>query len=175
MDENLFKILQKILGMYALLLIIVGTISSCMSFYICFKLSKISTFVFLAFLSVSDIVSLYYWNLTNFVDNWFDIDFLNSSYWLCKIGNYYQFTSLQISAWILIVISIDHNLSIRIKHWRKLYFTTNRAFICACLVVAFFLILNSSILVSFGHETIVNNTNKVICFYLSDYPSTKCK
>ncbi len=106
MDENVFKILQKSLGLYALILIIVGTVSSLMSLYICFKLRKISTFVFLAFLSVSDIISLYYWNLTHFIDNWFDIDFLNSNFWLCKFGSYYQFTSLQISAWILVSILV---------------------------------------------------------------------
>jgi hypothetical protein len=109
MDQRIFDILQKILGAYALLLIIVGTISSVISFYICIKLSKISTFVFFAFLSISDIISLYYWNLTNFINIWFNIDLLNYSYWLCKIGSYYQFTSLQISAWLLVTILFFNN------------------------------------------------------------------
>ena len=71
-------------------------------------------------------------------------------------------------------MSVDHNLSIRVKHWRRIYFNRNRAFIAAFILVIFFLLLNSSILVSFGYEVNVNETyKKVICFHSEKYPSTR--
>jgi hypothetical protein len=71
-------------------------------------------------------------------------------------------------------MSVDHNLSIRIKYWRRIYFGTRRAFIAAFILVIFFLLLNSSILVSFGYEINLNETHKqIICFYSEKYPSTK--
>ena len=105
--NNVYDILEKILGLYTLLLIVIGTITSLLSIYICFRLRQTSTFVFLAFLSLSDILTLYYWNLTHFINSYTNIDFLNFNYWVCKFGSYFQFTSLQISAWLLVNHKIE--------------------------------------------------------------------
>ena len=102
MDNSIYETIQKILGVYTLILTIVGTLTSFVSFFICIKLRKTSTFVLLAFMSISDSVTLYFWNITHYINTWYNLDFLDLNYWLCKFGNYYQFTSLQISAWLLV-------------------------------------------------------------------------
>ena len=71
------------------------------------------------------------------------------------------------------MISLDHNLSIRVRHWRNIYFGPMQALIAASALVLFFLLLNSSILFLFSYEMNVNGTNIVICFYLPQFPSTK--
>ncbi len=71
------------------------------------------------------------------------------------------------------MISLDHNLSIRIQNWRNIYFNSNRAVLSASALVLFFLILNSSILFLFGLQIETNTTKIVICFYLDIYPSTR--
>jgi hypothetical protein len=106
--DSVLQVFKKIFGTYALLLILCGTISSLMSFYICIRLKQNPTFIFLSFLTVSNIVSLYFWNLDNFLQAYLNIDLLNYDLWLCKFGSFYQFTSLQISAWLLVNITIKH-------------------------------------------------------------------
>ena len=100
--ETVFLILRKLLGIYAILLVVFGTIFSLLCCYISFKLRKTTTFIFICFMSLANMFTLYFWNLGNFLRELFQIDLINISLWLCKFGSFFQFTSLQISAWILV-------------------------------------------------------------------------
>ena len=92
----------QVFGAYSLLLIIVGTLGNMLIFATCMRLQKNTTFIFLRFLSISDTVALYFWNLNHFLVPFFDIDLETVHYMSCKIVMYLQFASLQISAWILV-------------------------------------------------------------------------
>lgn len=101
-DTSFYLLANKILGVYALVITISGTLLNLFSFFICLRLKKNTTFVFLATFSVANAFCLYWWNLNNFLKEFVHIDLLAVSLWVCKIGNFVQFTSLQISAWHLV-------------------------------------------------------------------------
>jgi hypothetical protein len=96
--------IDYILGHYSLVLIVSGTLCNCLIFLVCTRpnLRKINTFKLFAFLSVSDILTLYHWNLDNLLyikyGKYFNLVFL----WKCRISNYLQYLTLQYSAWILV-------------------------------------------------------------------------
>ena len=91
----------QVIGIYSLWLIAFGIAGNSISFYTCCKLSSTTTFVFLAFMLVSDTVSLLVWDLDCFLKAFFGFD-LGENIYLCRIGNFVQFSSLQISAWLLV-------------------------------------------------------------------------
>ena len=102
--ENL-ACLNKILGAYALVLTVVGTFLSILSYLICKQIKKKNvTVFFMSSLSICSIFTLYFWNLDNFFKEIFNIDLLNLNYWLCKIGSFIQFVSLQMCSWILVCL-----------------------------------------------------------------------
>lgn len=190
---GIFQALNKIFGLYALLLVIFGTIANILSCIICAKLSRNTTFVFLAFLTITDVFTLYYWNLNNFLKEFLDIDLLTRSIWSCKIGNFVQFTSLQISAWILVkkilgifflkfgnskkkfkvLISIERFLSVHIKHWKEVYFKPKQALILILGLISTLIVLNLNIIITFGYEKRISfNKTILFCFEVEGYPST---
>ena len=93
----------QVFGVYSLLVILVGTLGNMLIFMTCMRLKKNTTFIFLRFLSISDTVALYFWNLNHFLVAFFNIDLETLHFMSCKLVMYLQFVSLQISAWILVI------------------------------------------------------------------------
>ena len=99
---NIYVTLQKIFGILSICLLVIGTTGNLLSFYICLRIKNNSTFTFITFLVIADLLTLYYWNLNNFLSQFTQINLLSVNLWVCKFGNFLQFTSLQCSAWILV-------------------------------------------------------------------------
>jgi hypothetical protein len=172
---EIYSVLNKILGIYALFLVILGTFLNIVNFLICLRVRKNNTFVFLSFFSLSSIFCLYWWNLNNFLKEFLFIDMLIVSVWLCRIGNYVQFSSLQITAWFLVVISLERVLSVFFKHWRSIHFKSHQALLVSIVLVLFFLIINLNILFLFGFEVATSSNNSTInvyCFEVIEHPNT---
>jgi hypothetical protein len=117
---TVFNILNKILGIYSVLIAVLGTFMNLSSIFICLRVKNNSTFVFLAFFSFYNIFTLWWWNLENFVTSYTSFDLLVWSGLSCKIGSFIQFSFLQISAWHLVkfclhLIYCVFNLSFRYK------------------------------------------------------------
>ena len=98
------EFLRKCLGVYALVLAVLGTVLSLMSFIICKKIKNNVTALFMSSLSICSIFTLYFWNLDNFFKEILSIELLNLNYWLCKFGSFIQFLSLQMCSWILVIL-----------------------------------------------------------------------
>ena len=90
------------LGIYSFVLVILGTLSNVLIMFICFKAKSNSMFPLLGYLAFSDTLSLFFWNLSHFIESSFDIDIQNFNIYLCKFGTWIQYSSLQSSAWILV-------------------------------------------------------------------------
>lgn len=90
------------IGAYALWLIVVGTIGNIVTAYICYELRKSTTFVFLTFIAASDLVASYFWNVNGFTISFTNVSIIGTNIYLCRIGNYIQFSFLLISAWLLV-------------------------------------------------------------------------
>ncbi|CAF1033244.1 unnamed protein product [Brachionus calyciflorus] len=82
----------------------------------------------------------------------FKIDYLNINIYECKISMFIQFTSLQICAWILVLISIEQFLCVKVQHWRTIHFKPKRAYVTVSCLVLFFIALNFNIFFTFGFE-----------------------
>ncbi len=63
-------------------------------------------------------------------------------------------------------------LSVFFKHWKTIHFKPERAFIVSIVLSAFFLLLNSNILVLFGYEEWNNGTRLLFCFQVDGFPFT---
>lgn len=99
---NSIELTRKILAIYTIILITLGTILCLVASYICFKLRKNNTFIYLGFFSLSNIFTLYYWNIRNFLQMFYGTQWTANPFMFCKFGDYLQFTSLPISAWLLV-------------------------------------------------------------------------
>lgn len=102
MSENIINIIQFILAIYGILLIIFGTASNLISFWICSRIKKNPTFIFLSYLSVANIFCIYHWNADYIMRYLFGIDWLNLNLLVCKLFNFIQYSSSQSAAWILV-------------------------------------------------------------------------
>ena len=93
----------SVLAVYSLWLNVFGTVGNLVALYICIKLSSHTTFVFLAFNCASDIITLYFWNINNFTAIILNFDIGSQIMLGCRIGYFFQFFSLQNSAWLLVI------------------------------------------------------------------------
>lgn len=103
-DMSVDVILNHVLGIWSILLVCLGTCSNLLCLYVCTrkKMRKVPTFIFLAFITITDTISLYGWNLNHFIQAYWDfvLDDLNKI--VCKCLTFYQCFSLQTSAWLLV-------------------------------------------------------------------------
>ncbi len=102
---NIFT-LKKIVSSYNIFLIIIGTIGNILTAIICLQkdMRKISTFKLYAFNTISDTICLYPWNIRQFVLYFFDTDLETTYLWWCIGASYVQFSTFELSAWILVIL-----------------------------------------------------------------------
>jgi hypothetical protein len=85
-----------------------------------------------------------------------------------------QFTSLQYSAWMLVIMSLDRYFTIKIATWKKTYLTPNRALILCYLLVVLIVLLHINVLFTFGHEIKSdNNTIQIQCYHTPNITETE--
>ena len=91
---------------YKVLLTVFGTLGGVLVFIVAIRLRKTTTFVFVTFLAVTDPLTLYCWNLCNFIRIYFNYLVTEESIYGCKIVTYLAFVSMQSSAWLLVSLSL---------------------------------------------------------------------
>jgi len=107
----LHRIVIRCLSLYALVLVIVGTLGNVLTIIILCRrnLRRYVTMRYLIAVSICDIISLYGWNLNNFYK--FTISRRNEnleelSLIHCRIISYLSFVGLQLSSWCLTAVSL---------------------------------------------------------------------
>ncbi len=148
------------IGIYALLLIFVGTIGNFLIFFTTFQINpkeNNTTFIFLRFLAITDWITLFFFNLDSFTLPVYEIYLENISVVSCKWVDFLQFASFQASAWLLVSLSLDRCLSVVFVNWHRLYFNKKRAYFVAAAVVIVDVLINIHILFTFGESDIVFN------------------
>ena len=93
----------KVLGGFCLFFTIFGTFANALVFATCLlKLRDNITFIFIAFLSVSDTFTLYGWSILHFAESFGLVAvFLDTSF-KCRFVSLIQYVSFQTSAWLLV-------------------------------------------------------------------------
>jgi hypothetical protein len=147
--------IDLILGVYALLILVIGTLFNSFSIYLCRRprLRKNSIFQLLSYLFFFKIMALYTWNLNHFLRMLISIQldarpalaYVNSinelniveslNIFTCKFFTFIQYFSLQTMSWFLSYISIDQVVKIYLPAFKCQHQTR------ACLLLIFILFL----------------------------------
>ena len=102
--SKLVKIILLLFNLKTLFKAIIGTLGNVITICVCFtkRLRQVTTFNLIAIISLSNIVSLYQWNLDHFLEFSLKFDYLRKNLIFCKYLSYFQYCSLQYSAWLLV-------------------------------------------------------------------------
>lgn len=103
-----------LLRIYPIVFLLIGTIGNLLSVYVVLrsKLRRYSTFTYLAFLSIIDLIVLYTFSINFLLHAWWNIDLQQVSLLACKIYSFSIYFFPQASAWILTAVSIDRVLAL---------------------------------------------------------------
>jgi hypothetical protein len=151
--------IEKYLSYYTLVLIVIGTICNLTSFLIMHKknMSKHSCMRYLSILSLTDVIVLYQWNLNTFFKYNLSIppvysDLEEISLFWCRWISYLAFSSLELSSWLLSLVSFDRFMIIYSRWWRTHIMNEPKIvnLIIVCLS-SFIFLLNSHLLFLNGY------------------------
>ena len=93
---------DEIIVAYSFWLVIFVLIGNCVALYICYRLRNSTTFVFLAFIAVSDTFTVYGWQFPFVSSILFSLNLPTLNLFACKLITFTQFSSVQISSWFLV-------------------------------------------------------------------------
>ncbi len=173
---------------YSLLLVAFGTIGNLISVFICIgkRLRKTPTFVFLAIKALVDILPLYLWNLNPILYWVYGYNMGDISLWSCRIATFLYSFSMESSIFILVIILhvdftfqischhlfmysfqiavvVELCLSVKIHNWRKNCFKFKHALIASLMIIIFFFLSNSYLLVVLPFQLTNNQTRYKTC------------
>jgi hypothetical protein len=140
-----------LLRIYPILFLFIGTIGNLLSVYVVLrsKLRRHSTFIYLAFLSIVDLMVLYTFSINFILHAWFNIDLQHVSLLACKIYSFSIYFFPQTSAWILTAVSIDRVFALtrvirKTRNIRLTYFILLIIFLILFLLNIQFLFYNNT-------------------------------
>lgn len=104
MEDYVLEIILKCLGFYCLMLMILCPILNLITCYVCMRkhLKNNATFKLTLFGSLSDVFTVFGFNLSHFTTTFLNIDYTTVSIVWCRLNWFIQYVSLQYSAWILV-------------------------------------------------------------------------
>ncbi|CAF1098225.1 unnamed protein product [Rotaria sordida] len=151
-------IIVRSLSIYALILVIVGTLGNVLTIVILCRrnLRRYVTMRYLIAVSICDIVSLYGWNLNNFYKYTISLNYTNIedfSVAHCRIISYFTFVGLQLSSWCLTAVSIDRCLSLYFLTWKQSYGKLSHTKYYIAILTITCLLFNSHILFLNGYRS----------------------
>ncbi|CAF0738535.1 unnamed protein product [Adineta ricciae] len=173
---NRSSLIIRCLSIYALILVIVGTLGNLLTIIILCRrnLRRYVTMRYLVVVSVCDIISLYGWNLNNFYkftvsqnrDNLEELSLIH-----CRVMSYLTFVGLQLSSWCLAAVSLDRCLSLYFLTWKQNYGRLSRAKYHIAFLACTCLLLNSHILFLNGYRIHSNNGTTTKCYATRTNPN----
>ena len=143
---------------FALVCLFVGSIGNSLSFIVFTQkqLRTHSTFRYLAYLSIVDLIVLYL-GLGNIVlRDFFLFDIRVQSLFLCKLHTFLTYVMTQLSSWILTIVSIDRAVACTVVQLNKRICrpkSADRIFLSMCIIIS---LINSHILLFMGGERTIN-------------------
>lgn len=164
---GIIKDLNCILGIYAAVLTIIGTFGNLWSLAGIIRSSykiRQSTFIFLGFIRIADVISLYEWNLKNFLQPFFNINLEYKSLWLCKAYLYTQFTSLKLSSLFLVIMITERYLNIKYTIWIQNHLTRKSTVVLSIMLIIYVLLMDSPLIYFNGYIESLNGTSHIKCY-----------
>jgi hypothetical protein len=165
-SEQLKEVIEYIGSCIPLAIIVFGLIGNTISFLVFTfdeKMKSINSMIYLSFISITDTLSLFVWNLNHFLFPRFKIQIEFLSLFNCKLFVFLQYFSLQCSGLLLSMLTIDRYFTVAALPGNlisKFPFRTRRnSFIWSLLVIFVIFVLNVHIPILNG-VTIENNVSK---------------
>jgi hypothetical protein len=142
---------------FALICLFIGSIGNSLSFIVFTQkqLRTHSTFRYLAYLSVVDLIVLYLGLGNIILRDYFQFDIREQSLFLCKFHTFLTYVTTHLSSWILTIVSIDRAIACTVVQLNKRFCrpkSADRIFIIMCIIVS---LINSHILLFMGSKRAV--------------------
>ena len=173
-ETIIIEIFSKLFASYNLLLMLVSIALNPLVFFICLKSKKLysnNTFKLLAVASLNDIIACLPWNFEFFTNSFFGLQASSNSLVYCRfVSVFIQYSSFGFASWLLVAISLDWLLSIRVKKWQKEYFDSSRPFIFSVILALIVLLINFASNFTVGYSLTMNDTEIFVCY--SDEPDS---
>ncbi|CAF1220002.1 unnamed protein product [Rotaria sp. Silwood1] len=139
---------------FALICLFIGSIGNSLSFIVFTQkqLRTHSTFRYLAYLSIVDLIVLYLGLGNIILRDYFLFDIREQNLFLCKFHTFLTYVTTHLSSWILTIVSIDRAIACTVVQLNKRFCrakSADRIFLTMCLTI---LLLNSHILLFMGSK-----------------------
>lgn len=167
-DPKLIEVFTKMFAAYNLFLIVASIVLNPIVLFICVKSKRLrstSTFKILAVSAVNDLLTCLAWNQEAFTDTYFSFYSYFRSFFYCRwISMFLQYTTVSLTSWFVVSISIDRFLSLSVKKWSTHYFTGYRPVIYSFLLVLIVAGVNFNEVFTVGYQDFVDGVEIVACF-----------
>ena len=165
-SDHFKEVIEFIGSCIPLVIIVIGLIGNTISFFVFTfdeKMKTINSMIYLSFISITDTLSLFVWNLNHFLFPHFKIQIEFLSLFNCKLFVFLQYFSLQCSGLLLSMLTIDRYFTVATlpgNFISKLPFRTRRnSFIWSLIITFSIFILNIHITILNG-VTLENNVSR---------------
>lgn len=163
------KLVPVIAGYYSLSLIIIGSIFNSLTFVVLCRgsfrnASERPTIHYMRVIAILDILILYGWNLNRFTLNIYGFTLRTMTIGSCKMNLFFNYSALQMTAWLRIFICLDRYLALSRLH-RTWFSRSKSALIIITSIISFFLLLNLHLLIFGCHYNSNGTVNPNSAFY----------
>jgi hypothetical protein len=150
-------------SIYALILLIVGTIGNLFGAGICLKqeLRKTPTFIFCFYILLSDAISMYFWNIDTMIFAFLKLWLEGLNVITCQIMTLFQCTTHNWVAWLLVLMSIEKFLSIKSHKWSQ-KFNSKKATIVSLVAGSILFIFHLGFAINLHQLNLRNETNCLV-------------
>ncbi|CAF0767253.1 unnamed protein product [Adineta ricciae] len=153
---------------FAIICLFIGSIGNSLSFIVFTQkqLRTHSTFRYLAYLSIVDLIVIYLGLGHLILRDYFHLDIRERSLFLCKFHTFLTYATTHLSSWILTIVSIDRAIACTVIRLNKRFCrpkSADRIFVAMCIVIA---LINSHILFFMGSkQTVVRSTGSNVSLH----------
>lgn len=193
-DDYNYNLFMSIGSYFPLVIISFGFVGNLASFFLFTmnsNLNTLSSFIYLAFISLVDTLSLFNWNLDHFLKPNFNLSILNTNIIACKLLSFFQYFGLQSSGILhcLLIIDLYYVLAKkRFNYTKRKFATVKSAIVWSVGLLSFLALINIHYLIFNGYWTYStdvyqnrtvyldnnNNNQEIKLFKTKQYAPFKC-
>lgn len=153
---------------FAIVCLFIGSIGNSLSFIVFTQkqLRTHSTFRYLAYLAIVDLIVLYLGLGYLILRDYFQFDIRVQNLFLCKFHTFLTYVTTHLSSWILTIVSIDRAIACTVIQLNKRFCrpkSADRIFLGMCIIAS---LINSHILLFMGAKHPIDSSSKqsvIIC------------
>lgn len=111
-QESKIRFFTAYLSIFIIAIGVFGNTLSFLVFRFHHAFKSMPSMIYLSIVAVSDTIALFEWNISHFIYLLFGFDVTTTNLALCRLLNFLQFTSLQVSALTLSIMCVDRYVTV---------------------------------------------------------------